>query len=333
VQYWSLFLLLFAPMQASNFDDEFRQGLLALQKNDLAEAEKCLGNASRLNPSNALVWSALASTYLHEKDTAKAADAAATAAKLGADNPTVQRSLAMFYSQAGDFPKAAEWQRRYIETKTPDNEGPLFDLGNLLLHSGDFAGALAVFEKGKTQFPDSAQMELAYGVAAYGQRKFQESIASFLRVIKLDQSIEQPYVFLGRMLDQAGDRLPEITAAYSAWEKANADNYLPPLLFAKALNAAGGAPEAVEPELRKSIRLNADSWEAHLELGALLVQEKKWQDAAAELKRSIELNANEPRAHFQLARAYERLGEKEKSLAERAIHERLTASETNAAKP
>ncbi len=320
-------------MQASNFDDEFRQGLLALQKNDLVQAEKLLGNASRLNPSNALVWSALASTYLHEKDTAKAADAAANAAKFGADNPIVQRSLAMFYSEARDFSTAAEWQRRYIETKKPDNEGPIFDYGNLLLHSGDFAGALSAFEKGKTQFPQSAQMELAYGVAAYGQRKFQEAIASFLRVIALDPSIEQPYVFLGRMLDQSGDKLSEITAAYSAWEKANPDNYLPPLLYAKALNAAGSAPELVEPELRKSIRLNADSWEAHLELGALLVQRKKWQDAAIELRRSIELNANEPRAHYQLARAYERLGEKDKALAERAIHERLTASETNAAKP
>jgi len=320
-------------MQASNFDDEFRQGLLALQKNDLFQAEKLLENASRLNPSNALVWSALASTYLQEKDTAKAGDAATNAAKFGADNPIVQRSLAMFYSQAGDFSKAAEWQRRYIETKTPDNEGPLFDYGNLLLHAGDFAGALAVFEKGRTQFPQSAQMELAYGVAAYGQRKFQDAIASFLRVLKLDPSIEQPYVFLGRMLEQAGDRLPEITAAYSAWEKANPDNYLPPLLHAKALNAGGSTPEKMEPELRKSIRLNADSWEAHLELGTLLIQENKWQDAAGELKRSIELNGNEPRAHFQLARAYERLGEKDKALAERAIHERLTASETNAAKP
>lgn len=320
-------------MQASNFDDEFRQGLLALQKNDFAQAEKCLGNASRLNPSNALVWSALASTYLHEKDAAKAADAAANAARLGADNPVVEHSLAIFYSETGDFSKAADWQRRYVATQDPNKEGPVFDYGNLLLHSGDFAGALTVFDKGRAQFPKSAQMELAYGVAAYGQRKFQESIASFLRVIKLDSSIEQPYVFLGRMLDQAGDRLPEIIADYSAWEKTSPDNYLAPLLHAKALNAAGNTPETVEPELRKSIRLNGDSWEAHLELGTLLVQEREWQDAATELKRSIELNANEPRAHFQLARAYERLGEKDKAIEERAIHEKLSASETNVSKP
>src|ERR1035441_3010408 len=45
-----------------------RQGLLALSANDVAQARQRLENASRLKPENAMVWAALAQTYLRGKD-------------------------------------------------------------------------------------------------------------------------------------------------------------------------------------------------------------------------------------------------------------------------
>ena len=38
-------------------------------------------------------------------------------------------------------------------------------------------------------------------------------------MIRLDDTVEQPYVFLGRILEHAGARLPEVIASYAAWEK------------------------------------------------------------------------------------------------------------------
>jgi len=308
--------------QPASFDDELRRGLVALRNNNLTAAKQSLEQASQLQPANPKVWLALAQVYLRSKQTVPANAAAKRAEALGANDPIVQHALAMFYSETGDFARAADLARH--------DESVTFDLGQGLLQRGDFAGALSFFGTARQRFPNSAQIELAYGVAAYGQRRFADSIDAFLRVIRIDPSIEQPYIFLARLLDQAGDRLGQITAAYAAWEKAAPRNCLPACLHAKALSAAGGAPAEIEAELRRSIQLNDAYWESHFELGVLLAKNRRWEDAAAELVRGIELNPKHAAAHFQLARVYEKLGKPELAQAERAEHQRLTAAETNA---
>ena len=230
-----------AAAQPASFDDELRRGLLALQNNQLPEAKQSLERASQLQPANPKVWIALAQAYLRSQQTVPANAAAKRAEVLAGNDPLIQHGLAIFYSETGDFAKAAEMARH--------DEGFTFDLGQGMLHRGDFEGALGFFDKARSRFPKSAQIELAYGVAAYGQRRFADAIDAFLGVIRIDPSVEQPYVFLARLLDQAGDRLGEITAAYAAWEKAAPRNCLPVCLHAKALSAAGGDAAEIEAEL------------------------------------------------------------------------------------
>lgn len=381
-------------MSQESFEAEFRRGLLALKGNDLVQARQSLENASRLKPDNALVWAALAQTYLHGQEVKRAGEAAQRAATLAPADPAVNHALAMFYSETGDFAQAADWERRFASStvadpmaaaraaelslragepeqailwaktalergdtaalhhllgqahaaanqpeaavrelrraveRDPKVEEYVFDLGQMQLRRGEFPGAFATFDQGRQRFPASAQLELACGVAAYGQRRFTEAIDAFLRAARLDPSVEQPYVFLARILDQAGDRLPRIVAAYAAWEKAEPRNHLPPCLYAKALGAVEGDPAKIEAELRRSIQLNDRYWESHFELGMLQAKKGEWRAAAAELSRSIELNPKNAPAHFQLARAYEKLGQRDLAQAERAEHQRLTAAET-----
>jgi len=93
-------VLLFASAAAlpaqESFETEFRRGLLALNSNDLAQARQSLENASRLKPDNALVWAALAQTYLHSQDAKRAWEAAQRAATLAPEDPTVNHALAVF---------------------------------------------------------------------------------------------------------------------------------------------------------------------------------------------------------------------------------------------
>src|SRR5439155_738999 len=72
----ALFLLLAAD---PTFDESFRAGLLALQRNDLSAAAENLGTAARLAPNNGRVWVALARTYWKLHQNAKAGDAATRA--------------------------------------------------------------------------------------------------------------------------------------------------------------------------------------------------------------------------------------------------------------
>ena len=360
-----LLLPLVGPAQPPTQDD-LRQGLVALNKNDLVHAREFLEKAAKLYPQSAVVWVALAQTYLKSGQKDMAVQAAGRAEQFGANTPPVQHALALFYAGTGDFAKAAEWERRFAATpgagakaaanaaalsleagqpeeavkwaeaalRSGDTEVFLSDFGQALLQHGDFAEALAILEKGHRQFPRNPQIALAYGVACYAQRRPAESVGAFLEVIRLDPSVEQPYVFLGRILEHAGGRLPEIIASYAAWEKKAPENYLPVFLHAKAL-AASSNPDALEIEtrLRRSIELNGAFSESRLELGALLSSQSKWPEAARELSRSIELNPGQSRAHYELARVYLRMGKPDLARAERAEYERLKSAETGAGLP
>ncbi len=235
--------------------------------------------------------------------------------------------------EAANQPEAALADLRRAAELAPDNEAFTFDLGQVLLQRGDFAGAFSLFGAARARFPKSAQIELAYGVAAYGQRKFHDAIEAFLQVSRLDPSIEQPYLFIGRILENADDLMPQVISAYAAWEKEAPGNYLPWFLHAKALDASSGDPATSEAELRRSIQINPDFWESHLELGTVLMQRQQWQEAATELTRAIALDAKKPVPHFQLARVYKHLGKQDEAQAELAEFKRLSASETESPVP
>src|SRR5207245_5406987 len=123
------------------------------------------------------------------------------------------------------------------------------------------------------------------------------------RVTRIDPRVEQPYVFLGRMIEQSEDKLREVTA-FAALAKANPDSYLANFLYGKALSFSG-QPEQAEILLRKSVDEQGKYWESRLELGVVLERERDWVGAAQELARAAELNPKSPTVHYQLARAYD----------------------------
>jgi tetratricopeptide (TPR) repeat protein len=333
-----------------------------LRGKQMTQANEAAGRAAGLAPADSPAQHALAMFYSETGDFAKAADAERQYASTRSADPQSAAAAAGLYLRSGNLDQAVLWARTalgrsdtaqmhhllgqvYAAANRPDDaerefraaigrdplvEAYAFDLGQLQLRLSDFAGAMATTEAACRRFPNSAQMQLTFGVAAYGQRRFADAIDAFLRVTAIDSSAEQPYVFMARILGQAGDRLPKVVAAFAAWEKAEPGNYLAVCLYAKVLNAASGDPARIEAELRRSIQLNDRYWESHYELGVLLGKKAQWKDAAAELSRSIALNPKVAAAHFQLARAYEKLGDSERAQVERAEHQRLTAGETGA---
>src|SRR5260370_50821 len=160
---------------------------------------------------------------------------------------------------ASGQPDAAAVNLSAAWTADRQNEQFCFDYAQALLHRGDFASSANVLGEGLRAHPKSSQLQLALGVARYGQRRFDEAIDSFLKTVRIDPSVEQPYIFLGRMLDQAGPRLAEIVNDYQAWNRRQPSNYLSSFLLAKALAAAGCEAATVGDLLRRSIRLTAHS--------------------------------------------------------------------------
>jgi Flp pilus assembly protein TadD len=310
----TLLLLAWLALDSKPAGDLLKQGLVALEQGRLAEARADLERASKIEPRNPYVWSSLAQTYLRSKEPTLAAAAAEKAEKLGGHDAVVRHALAMYYSETGQFVRAAKLDPEIA-----------FGWTKGFLERGDFTQAADVAEAGLAGRPNDAQLLLALGVARYGQRRFEDAVAAFLRVIQIDPQAEQPYVFLGKMLDQAGPHLGEITRAYETWAAREPRSAKAQLLWAKALLAVDSKDGRAEGLLRKSVALDGGDWEAHYELGVMLEARRNYAEAAKELERAIELDAKQAMPHYHLARVYDRLGESEKAQAEREAHERLAA--------
>jgi tetratricopeptide (TPR) repeat protein len=314
--------------------------------------------AEHLAPGYPIVLKALSLFYTEIGNFEKAAECAAGyASKTHADPGAYARAIQL-YLQAGKPRPAIDLARsalvaenradlRYLlgkayemdgqpvesvrEMRTaiqlnPYEESYYFELARDLLKRNSPQEAIHVLEDGKKIFARSAQIELTLGVAYYSMRRFPDAVEAFLRVIRIDPGVEQPYIFLGRMLEQTEGQLPDVTAAFAALAKANPENYTADFLYGKAL-AFGGKREEAEPLLRKSIGENAEFWESHFELGAVLEAKRDFAGAAGEFSRSAELNPKNPGVHYRLARVYDRLGRADEARAEHALHERLTQEE------
>lgn len=208
----------------------------------------------------------------------------------------------------------------------PGNGTYAFDYAQVLFRKGDFGTAADVLNTALAAHPNDPQLELALGVARYGQRRFDEAATAFLKTVSLDPSLPQPYDFLGKMLDQVSSRLPEITHDYDVRYKREPKNYQASFLLGKVRGLTGVDPAETEKLLRESISQKPDFWESHSELGQLLARRRQFTEAAVELNAAIHLSPDQPMPHYHLARVYDRLGESRKAKEQREIHERLTTA-------
>ncbi len=213
---------------------------------------------------------------------------------------------------------------------SPYDEDTHFRLAQMHLLHQDFSKALDVLMNARKIFDKSAQIELALGVSYYGLRRFPEAVDQFLKTIRLAPSVPQPYAFLSRILEHAGDRLGEVTRAFAEFNSSHPTDAMGYLWYAKALTAQlAPSGETAESEtafelLKKSLALDAKVAETHYQLGCLLERKRDYPGSALELEQSIALNPKETGAHFHLSRVYDRLGRKAQAVRERELHEKLT---------
>jgi len=192
-----------------------------------------------------------------------------------------------------------------------------------LLHQGKFAEAIPILDSGVKHLSGSAQLALALGVAYYGLRRFDDAAGAFLRTIAISPATDQPYLFLGKFLDQIPARLPEVTKRFVEYETANPSKAVGYVLHAKALNVQSIEPETARTLLEKALAIDERNAAAHFELGVMFDRERRYADAARELERAAELAPADPATHYRLSRVYDRLGKTEAARAERDLHAKL----------
>lgn len=293
---------------------------------DLPKAAELGIKYAERSPNDATAWRRLTAFCLSSGQPERAVEAGTRGVAVD-DTPEMHTLLGKAYVERKDWAKAAAEMKTALK-QSPYLEDSHFQLAQVYLVQQDWASAIDVLQNARKTFDKSAQIELALGVAYYGQRKFPDAVSQFFKTMALAPDVPQSYVFIGRMMDHVSDRLPEVTERFAQFQARNPKSYLGYLLYAKALGAqlpaSGNPPEAekVYQLLQKSLELNDKDAETHYLIGLMLERRRDFEQAAKQLERSIELNPNDSAVHFRLARVYDRLGRKEDAARERAIHEK-----------
>jgi tetratricopeptide (TPR) repeat protein len=225
--------------------------------------------------------------------------------------------------RAGNLDRAADHFQRAAHMDATEEH--LFDWGNIHLQRRAGDNALQVFTAGVARYPASARLHIGLGIAQYSRGKYSEAVASFCRAIDLDPPDPRPYDFLGEIYGIAPELAPEVTERLAGFVTAHPKNANAHLYYALSLWKGQRAPADSEPIdlgrveslLRKAVALDPTLARGFLELGTLLSDQQRYEDAIEPLVRATRLDPRAAQAHYRLAQAYRRTGRT--ALAEQSL--------------
>jgi len=216
-----------------------------------------------------------------------------------------------------------------LAAKMDSSEKNILDLGNELLLHDSIESAIEVFKRGVALYPNSLPMYIGLGIAFYSHNSFDAAIQALCHASDLNPSDPRPYLLLGKMFYVAQGHADEVAKYMRRFMETNPDNALAYYYGALSLwkGPRGGEQGVdvarVEALFRKSLALEPKGAGAHLQLGALYLDQHREQEAISEFQAAIRSNPDDPDAHYRLAQAYLRTGNQERGQEELQLYEKL----------
>ncbi|HEX8474687.1 MAG TPA: tetratricopeptide repeat protein [Pyrinomonadaceae bacterium] len=281
-------------------------GAALLEAGFTNEALEELNAAHKADPSNVDATVLLARALLARNDIAAAGRTLEAAVASGIDSAPVYAALAEVYQQGGYFENAIPAMRLAIE-RDPKSEAYRFRYGMLLTDTKAPAAAAIRLQEALAEFPRSARLWLALGIAHVSQDKFEEAAKDFARAIELDPRLVAAHAYLGMTHTQAG-RYTEAATHYGRAlaidERLAAAQYLLADVLLK--QTPPDTPRA-EKHLARAVALDASFVPARVLIGKLYFRQARFDEAAAHLERAVALDPKLAEAHYQLGQVYKRL--------------------------
>ncbi len=210
------------------------------------------------------------------------------------------------------------------------SENDLFDWGNALLLHDSLEPAIEVLKRGVALYPNSQRMYIDLGIAHYSRNLYDGAIEAICHASDLNPADPRPYMFLSKMNNVSVVKAREVTKRMKRFTETNPGNarayYYYALSSWKGTRGGGeGTVDLAEVEalLRKSISVDPRLGDAHLQLGILLQDLHRDQEALPEFKAAVQFNPDEPEAHYRLAQAYVHAGNKERGQEELVLYHKL----------
>ncbi len=293
-------------------DVSFAEALLAGGLPDEAALE--LNSLLAFDKRNVKALVLLSKVYLEQKNIAAAGRLLETAVASGLDDAKIYLALAEVY-EAGGYPENAIPAMRLAIAREPKNDFYRSRYGLLLVNSKAPAAALVRLEEALKEFPESASLWFALGIAQFDDNKIPEAGKAFEKALSIDSRLIPALAYLGAVfVEQA-----RYNDAVKIYEKAIGLNgkvaLLHYLLGDTLLKMTDSDEKRIESALKQAVELDANLTAAHLTLGRLYARQSRWAEAAAFLERAAKLEPDRAETFYQLGRVYARLKRADESKA------------------
>jgi Tfp pilus assembly protein PilF len=299
------------------------------QPDDLRMAQTLLERAAK-NTSDPEISRALVITCLKlgqvlmEKGDLRAAGRTLeSAVASGLDDAKIYAALAEVYEADGHFENAIPAMRLAVQ-RDPQNEAYHFRYGLLLTDSHAPAAGILRLQEALKQFPNSARLWLALGIAqlTYGQNPEAEN--SFKRSLAVDAKLVPALAYLGLTYAERG----QYDKAIGFYEQAIALNSqlaaLHYLVADTILKTSAPDTTRAEKYLRRAVELDPKLAAAYLAWGRLHVRANRYSEAAPLLERAVSLQPELLEAHYQLSRVLVKLKRPDEANRELEIFKQLS---------
>jgi tetratricopeptide (TPR) repeat protein len=332
-------------------DADYRQGVAALNRNDLQTAHAKFAEVVRLAPSAEQGHSALGAVLEREGQIPGAIAELQKALAIKPDDAAAQLNLAAAYEQTGDAAKAVPLYARAVASaraqKLSVAAGVLASYAHALAATGQGAAAIERMKEAVAGQPGNVQQRDDLGTLYAQARDWPHAEQAFYGAIRLKPEFAAAHLHLGFVFQ--AEQKPEAVQEWLEAYKLEPGNASLALLVGKALADAGQDEQAL-PILEHAHALAAQSTDAAyqlslalqrmnrveeaisllksviaaephnadalINLGLALSQAHEARDAVPFLERAIHLQPDNPTAHQDLAAAYLQVNETDAAIVE-----------------
>ena len=299
------------------------------QPDDLRMAQSLLERAGKNTSdpeiSRALVITCLklAQVLMGKGDLRGAGRTLEGAVASGLNDANIYAALSEVYEADGHFENAIPAMRLAI-ARDPKNEAYHFRYGLLLTDSHAPAAGIVRLQEALKQFPNSARLWLALGIAQLTHGQNVEAENSFKQSLKLDAKLVPALAYLGLTYAERGQH----EQAIDFYERALALNAqlaaLHYLVADTMLKTSTADTTRAEKYLKRATELDPNLAAAYLSWGRLYVRANRYSEAAPLLERAVSLQPDLVEAHYQLSRVLVKLKRPDEANRELAIFKELS---------
>ena len=235
--------------------------------------------------------------------------------------------LAQIEEKDGNFVAAAN--QFELAAHADPSESNLFDWGSELLLHRTLDPAVEVFKQASERYPRSPRLIIGLGMSYYSRGNYDDAVKALLRGADLDPSDPNCYLFLSKAFDSSPSQADEVIERFRRFTVLQPNNAR--ALYYYALSLWKGKREKdptldiaqIESLLKKSIALDPNIPESHLQLGNLYADQNKFNEAIVEYLRARELGPDLSDVRYRLGQAYVRINQRDLAQKEFDVYQKL----------